>query len=259
MSIEVKKPSESQSSVQAVRTLWSGLANFQVVGVKLDTSKEDTGVDKVRIDFELKNANNGIQTKITFWATDEPRISSKGKTEIINNLGQTAWTMEKDGKFEKLTDKMAWYDMSDVRAVCKGEGDITEFIFNWMNLHKKDNSPCRVADFKAFFKGDATQLEELVPQGIKDELVILLGVNDKGYQTTYNKFVSRSWYGDSQKKFTESLRDKFGQFKAEPFTTVTDESKIKQLLSLKEYAPAGMEANTSFETETADEADDLPF
>lgn len=265
MSIEVKKPSAtggSQGTAQD-RTLWSGLANFQVVGVNTNTENPNyntvkDGVDQVRIDFHLKNANNGIQTKVSFWISDESWISKSGKTQVSNDQGKSCWLETKGKGFDNI---YGWFDTSGIRANKKGEEGLTNFIRNWTNAGSTDS--CRIDDMDALFKGDFSQLQNVVESAIENEVTLLLGVTEKegkNYQTVYTKHIARSWHSDSTEKFIKSLKDDYGQFKAEPFTTVTDESVIKQLLNLKEYNPnrdnsTGITANDSFE----DESSDLPF
>lgn len=231
-----------------VKRLYTGAAKFKVIGVnptkeelseiyggaeiKSDpvyTGKDKEGDTYARVDIFLKLAKEDntaadaeIITKIPFFISNTDRVSQAGdKVEVINIFGKATWLTHEELESGQLSEKMSWYDMTGVRKAFRGESNLTEFIFNYLNISRKDKvddveeAYCRLEDFDSLFSGDASEIQEAF-EGCNNSIVCLLGVNSrevdgevKDYQTVYDRKFFRPWMkqDDIASKFRDELEN----------------------------------------------------
>jgi hypothetical protein len=185
-----------------------------------DDTKE---VPQVRLSFICATdkevaCNNGIEATVTlpFFLNKSYRHSKSGKVQVIDKFGRTAWVTEEEFKAKKVptyTDKQGntvpFQVDKDYRALFMGEEELTSFIKTLLNIDsptewdnenrtfkmKKDTTACEcrfeVATLEKLFKGDFSDIKEIISYQPDNKLKVLLGVRTtnegKQFQTFYNK------------------------------------------------------------------------
>lgn len=217
---------KSDKEVVKSRQLYTGLANFTVLGVnptkeeleKLGItqktgeylSKDDKGNDQVRLDIWLKphsyplpasdpkkldtaNLKFGPQ-KISFYLTNREVQSSKSSKKLwISKAGRTTWAEKPEDV--SANPKMGWYDVEGMRPILNGEESLTQFIAALANVDiREDSVECRLDDPVKLTKGTYKELKALFSAWKTNVVQLLVGVNvtDKGnFQDFYKDFFGR--------------------------------------------------------------------
>lgn len=145
----------------------------------------------------------------------------KSKVQVIDKYGRTAWATADEVKNHQIpmyTNGPANLD-KDFRPAYVGEEDLTNFIIAYLNIpsvmrynraEKKwymvDNpqdSECRLDHIEDYFKGDFSELKELLSYQPKNKLKILFGVKSgddgKQFQAVYNQMFLKNSVNDYAK------------------------------------------------------------
>ncbi len=145
----------------------------------------------------------------------------KSKVQVIDKYGRTAWATAEEVKNHQIpmyTNGPANLD-KDFRPAYVGEEDLTNFIIAYLNIpgvmrynktEKKwymvDNpqeSECRLDHIEDYFKGDFSELRELLSYQPDNKLKILFGVrtgdDSKQFQATYNQMFLKNSNNDYSK------------------------------------------------------------
>lgn len=195
-------PNSSDKPVVQESKLYTGLCNMKVVAInpnKLNLEFQgykpqsepsyittEDGVTKLRLDIYLTHKELPIRTKIAFFLEDRPRTNQNGtKAEWINAFGRTAW-----GTLEEPPQGLTWFDATTARLAKVGEADIHNFLINWLNINPNDEA--KLDKFDALFKGDYSELNNLLNGAKSNEIRVLLCVRDGKYQAVYNKYFDRA-------------------------------------------------------------------
>lgn len=219
----------SDKEVIAVKKLYTGISNMLVVavnptmeeaaalGIKMQQEPiyvtEQDGVTSARIEFHLRNPEKNINTKVVYWLKDKNRVSKSGKTQYINKYGKTAWATDKDALGAN-----EYFINEGTREAFDGEEAFVDvFIRNWANAEfntaaKKYSTI--LPETTKFFKGDFSELKNILKAIPHNGVRVLLGVKDGKYQDVYTKHIERT-YQKSNNAFIKALNDEYGQFKSE--------------------------------------------
>lgn len=145
----------------------------------------------------------------------------KSKVQVIDKYGRTAWASPEEVKNHEIpmyTNGPANID-KDFRPAYVGEEDLTNFIIAYLNIpgvmrynkaEKKwymvenpQDSECRLDHIEDYFKGNYSELKELLSYQPKNKLKILFGVrtNDenKQFQATYTQMFLKNSVADYAK------------------------------------------------------------
>lgn len=180
-------------------------------------TKEVNGVtsEYARIDFivnTIPNRSNNIdlKSKVTFFLTNKPFYKKdNSKVRIIDKYGRDAWATISEYQQHKIPmykNGPALIDM-DYRAAFIGEVELIQFIIaylgipninvysngGWISAVYPEECEASFKDITKFFKGDFTELREILTFQPKNSVTVLFGVrsNDEGkqFQTVYtNRF-----------------------------------------------------------------------
>lgn len=219
----------SEKEVIAVKKLYTGITNMLIVavnpsmeeanalGIKLQQEPiyvtEQDGTTSARLEFYLRNPEKNINTKIVYWLKDKNRVSKSGKTQFINKYGKTAWAVDAEALGAN-----EYFVNEGVRKAYDGEeGLVDTFIRNWVNAEyntaaKKYSTI--LPDTAKFFKGDFSELKNILKAIPHNGVRVLLGVKDGKYQDVYTRHIERT-YQKSNNAFIKALNDEYGQFKSE--------------------------------------------
>lgn len=218
------KGNAGKVTVQKERELYTGIIPVRVIAINptLDqlhklaltdspnepvyitdkTDESGNAYKMLRVDVWVENDSLNIKTKATFFI--ENRISSSkdtGKVEYINSYGETAWSLPDTVPTER------WFKNVNPRLAYRGEGSLMKFLKSWLN--SGDTDELSVENWTAIFKGDYSELQELVKLFGKENIVrvmLIVNVNDKGsyFQGVYGRFFAR-WNNESTTSWTKFL------------------------------------------------------
>lgn len=145
----------------------------------------------------------------------------KSKVQVIDKYGRTAWATAEEVKNHQIpmyTNGPANLD-KDFRPAYVGEEDLTNFIIAYLNIpsvmrynknEKKwymvenpEDSECRLDHIEDYFKGDFSELREILSYQPENKLKILFGVrtgdDSKQFQATYNQMFLKNSNNDYTK------------------------------------------------------------
>lgn len=145
----------------------------------------------------------------------------KSKVQVIDKYGRTAWATAEEVKNHQIpmySNGPANLD-KDFRPAYVGEEDLTNFIIAYLNIpsvmryNKKDgkwymsenpqDSECRLDHIEDYFKGDFSELKEILSYQPENKLKILFGVRNgddgKQFQVTYNQMFLKNSNNDYTK------------------------------------------------------------
>lgn len=185
-----------------------GESDIQVGGV-------EKTVPSIRLDFIVQTdpeVTDGINmtTKIAFFLNKENRFNKNAdKVQVIDKYGRTAWGTVEDIENKTIPEYAngpANID-ADFRPALIGEEALTKFIKDYLNIPNPQNyvdgkwvdksakemAECeaRFADLNPLFKGDVSQLREILSYQPDNKIKLAFGVkitddNDM-YQDVYNR------------------------------------------------------------------------
>lgn len=217
----------NDSSTPVLGSLWSGIANMQVVILNPSmeqmkvmgmnpqkepeyvTNKEKDGASwkSLRLDFYVINAAHKIKTKVTLWLEDKERTNKDGnKFQYIDKFGNVAWPKGSDTE-----PNYTWFDKASMRKAYIGEDPLMNFVKAWANADPKAEN---TLDIAKMFKGDLSELSGLVKLIEKNEVQCLLGVRDGKYQDVYTKHFDRP-YRKNFDTWRKALEGEYGEFKSD--------------------------------------------
>jgi hypothetical protein len=160
------------------------LKELNDLGIQFKTEPEylgvtDDGEKKVRLDFWVKPSIEGMGlTKHTFFLENRSKLSSTNKHQYINAQCQSTWAESQDA----IT--ADWFKLDGVRKSLNGEVDLMEFLKNFTAVQKIEFD-----DISRLFNGNYSELRDLI-KTCKNKVQLLFTEN-KGYQSTYNRFSMR--------------------------------------------------------------------
>lgn len=145
----------------------------------------------------------------------------KTKVQVIDKYGRTAWATAEEVKNHQIpmySNGPANLD-KDFRPAYVGEEELTNFIIAYLNIpsvmrynrteqkwymvDKPEESECRLDHIEDYFKGDFSELKELLSYQPENKLKILFGVrtgdDSKQFQATYNQMFLKNSNNDYTK------------------------------------------------------------
>lgn len=219
----------SESSDSVVFPKYIGVGSFNVVGVNPSkaeleniygatfekepeyVSKDDDGVQQVRIDIILKSIedkNDGIKllTKASFFLKKMPYISKTDKVQVINVYGNTTWIETEVAKTGVVPEKLNWY-VGPYRPAFVGEEDLTNFLKTYLGIPAlsykdsktgvivphKNPAECeaRLENIDKYFTGNVKELADIIAFQPTNKIKASVGIKttdeNKQYQSIYIK------------------------------------------------------------------------
>lgn len=223
------KSNSSDKLVIATGAKWTGIVNMKVVainptasellkmGMRSDkepiynieqTDSQGNTRKSYRLDVFLNEPLKKINAKVAFFLEDRVRSNQAGtKVEWINKYGQTSWS-----ESVEVVPQYDWFKQDGTRPALVGEGLLTSFIMAWANVGAGDQGALDEPDKLA--KGNLTEIKSILSSIPNNEIQVLLGVNDKGYQTVYTGYFDRP-YRKAFDAWKKALANEYGAFKAD--------------------------------------------
>lgn len=159
--------------------------------VATDTAKCD-GIDmKTTISFILRNS---VQ-----YTKDNQKV------QVINKYGETAYLTMEEFKQNIIPERLNWFSPDGCRPALMGEADLVNFIKKYLGIpnrtYKKDgetsieienleDAEARLDRMQDYFKGDVSELKELISLLPNNKIKVLFGVrsyNGGMYQDVYTR------------------------------------------------------------------------
>lgn len=169
-------------------------------------------VPQVRLDFIVQtdaSKCNGIDMKsrITFFLTKEVRYNrDRTKVQVINKYGETTWLPIENAKNGTIPENLSWFEAADFRPAYIGEEDLTAFIKAYLNIPNKSyrdragvvhelvdksEAEARLDKIQNYFKGDFSELKEVITLQPKNKVKCMFGVrttdDGKQYQAVFTQ------------------------------------------------------------------------
>lgn len=175
-------------------------------------------VPQVRVDFIVQTDPekcNGIdmKTKVSFFIAKEVRYNKDGsKVQVINKYGETTWLPIENAKAGTVPETLSWFEPANFRPALIGEEELTNFIKIYLNIPNKSyrkkngevveipnkaDAEARLDKIQDYFKGDFSELRNVIALQPKNKVKCLFGVkttdDNKMYQAVYTqKFLRNS-------------------------------------------------------------------
>lgn len=186
-----------------------------------------SNIKSVRLDFWLRNEELDITTKVSFRLIDTPFISKSGKCKVIDKYGRTAWVTAEEFKNKEVPMYASGPARIDkgYKTCMKNEEELIEFLKyyfgiadverykadtkEWVMIDKLDSALIQLDKTKEYFKGDVTEIKNVLKIAKANKVKVLLGtriVDGNKYQTVFTgKFMRNS--SNSTKMLERALKD----------------------------------------------------
>lgn len=199
----------------------------------LDSKEEETEIDylstdkdgneRVRLSFWLHSSKLNKYFNYSFSITNKVRKSKDEiKTQYVSNVATTCWSDTRENLpdwFLNFTNKEKLsIGEKKIREALIGEEELCSLLRAWLDrLDYNDPSTSVFPDLSKLFKGDFSELQNLIGSNFESPFIVLLGVktddNDtsKQYQQVYGKsFLPNSFmsYINNGLKFTTEYSKK---------------------------------------------------
>ena len=181
---------------------------------EIEVGEDKHKVQNVRIDFIVKTDAEkcgGIEftTKVAFFIRKEYRYNrDQTKVQVIDKYGRTAWVTIEQAKAHEIpvygNGQPANID-KDYRPAYHGEEDLTNFLKaylnipnvmkyvneKWIMVDNPDDCEARLEHVEDYFKGDFSELREIIALQPTNKVKVLFGVrttdDNKQYQAVYTQ------------------------------------------------------------------------
>ncbi len=127
--------------------------------------------------------------RISFYIVDKERISKTGKSQFINQIGQTSFVDSEDNlqdffKVFTIKDKGGDPDLTttypkEYRRALMGEENLLEFLAKWLDINPFNTQNNILLDTKALLKGNVKELTSLVDDYSDRTVLVPFGVKTK--------------------------------------------------------------------------------
>ena len=180
----------------------------------------EEGVEQLRIDIWLAPGEDGSPLppiKYPVFLKRQPMKSQAGTTKVIDRYGNSAWVTDEEFKAQavpKTKSGKAAAIIPPYELCCDGQDRLLEFLRAWLNIPvsmsydetkgwmpKPDlsKSECRLEKMKDYWRGDVSELKQLVTAAANYKIKTLLTVrnvqvngSEKTYQSIFPKVV-QAW------------------------------------------------------------------
>jgi len=150
-------------------------------------------VDSARIAFYVQDVKSKRIFNVSFFLEDRNRHNKdQSKSQFINEVGATTWAEDEEGLQDKKYD---WFTKRDVRSAKTGEGELYDFVKNWLQLDYRDPATNLNLDFSKLIKGDVQVLRDQITEDYAGTVTCLAIVTSKDkdgevkhFQNISNKF-----------------------------------------------------------------------
>ena len=168
-------------------------------------SEETKSFPKVDITFWVEEVKTGAKYPVRFTLVNCERTSKSGKSAYINQLGLHTFVDDEANlqdwftKFENK--KTGETSPKEYRKALIGEENLAMFLQSWLDFNKFDNKNNILLDTKKLFKGNFSELNELLDNFGDNTVIVAFTVKTKdvtneetqetetkSYQSINNKF-----------------------------------------------------------------------
>lgn len=236
-------PNKSESEAFFGRTMENEPAYVSMVesnGVQVPT---------VRISFLVEadpEIHNGIEFKssVNIFLRREPRVSSAGKKQVIDKYGRTAWATPEEIAAKQIptySNGNKANISADYRVAYNGEEDLTNFLISYLNIPAPanyvngawvDKSPNELVDSEArlehienYFKGDFSELKEVISYQPLNKIKICFGVRTADDGREYQNCFTRRFLKNSSTNYSKLDAEIKDAQNAGAYSTTTFDTK----------------------------------
>ena len=273
-----------------------GVGNFNVLGVNPDkdtlnswgimtenepeyngTQEEQDGSETAyaRVSFYVKSVKfPDFITSISFFIKERRNYNKdKTKMEVIDIYGNTAWLTADEVKSKRVPDGMS----ADFRPAYPGEGDLTNFIRNFLDIPGSKNfneadrtwtlregdltqSECTLDCIKDYFNGDFSELTEIVKYQPENQVKLLCGIRSsqdgKLRQDVSARYTARAFDNTAAARWQKKVNEEHTAGRLQ--NTEYDFNALHEW-TLKTASQEEVEETISASSSFDDEDDELPF
>lgn len=198
---QIKKIGVFQAEVVAVNPTIEQYKDILGIELKENSKAADylgeskDGNTVLRVDFWLKERNNGELFKVNFFLENEERSNKDNtKSQYINEVGSCSWASDE-------SELPKWFTGREYRVAYKGEEDFYNFLRAWLSsLDYRNPATTLQLDWKKLMKGNVKELKDQLGGDWATDVIAMATVvskektNDdtgeveiKDYQVIYNR------------------------------------------------------------------------
>ena len=196
------------------------------------TEVEGKDVKSARIDFIVQTDEEkcgvNMKSKVSLFLRQMYRYNKdKSKVQVIDKYGRTAWVTIEQAKNHEIpmySNGPANLD-KDYRPCYVGEEDLTKFLKaylgipevmkyvnnTWVLVDNPQDCEARLENIDSYFKGDFTELRNIISLQAKNRVKVLFGVkttdDNKQYQAVYTQMFVKNAVTDYS-KLDKDLQDR---------------------------------------------------
>ncbi len=152
-------------------------------------------VKQVQVDVWVKGKKSGVIRPITFYIKNKGRVNAAGdKKQYINQVGETTWVAD-DSEFSDV--KYDWFKFfikkdyktgeetaripKEYRQALYGEEGLYSFLQTYFELNRYNEKNDIFLDNSRLFKGNFTELNNLVEPYAGNSVIVAYSVKEKDY------------------------------------------------------------------------------
>lgn len=181
--------------------VYTGLAECKVVAINptlkelselgINYQKEpeyisvtQNGNKMVRIDIWLNVIKLNKLVKASFFLADEVNVSSSGKTQYIDDYGNSCFVETKSD-----AEAYQWIDMKTLKPARVGQVKLINFFKAWLKVPK--GSIAKIDDINKLLNNNMSEIRQYIELA-KDYKVVVLLINRNGYQDVWTEVFGRT-------------------------------------------------------------------
>lgn len=227
--LAIGKTAESTDSQEFKRYIGIGSSYVMAVNPTKAELDEIRGFESANEPEYIKEGEKGKEAHVTFVLKTDPEVNNgieftslltfilrptqavnrdETKIQVIDKYGNSSWGTKEDVNMKKKLLSSEGKELkidSDYRIACEGEADLIEFLKkylriqdvfdykngSWVKKSNPDDYLCSLEHLKDFFKGDFSELKEVLKLQPNNKLKFLYGVRTTDEGKQYQTVASR--------------------------------------------------------------------
>lgn len=154
---------------------------------------DDSGNNKIRLDFYLSSPELDAPIKLAMFLEDTDQISSSSKPRFINDYGQSSYSESTETILALESKGRKWFKSDGLRISKVGEVELMEFLRAWLSIGT--DGKAKIDNISNLIKGNLGEILPYITKYPDRKVQVLLTVRNSGdnwYQGVYPKYFGRA-------------------------------------------------------------------